>query len=267
MTIADTVPYASVAESNDYFDATDNHMYCSEWNVTTPGATAQVTTHLERPEGSRLTFVAKNPGIAGNLVSVECETGTGPGGALTIVVNGNHILIQMATGGSGNYQIRTLMLATPAVMALLSDVTKTGNDMYYDHAAVFLYGGTDLDAAPKLPCLCEATRKIDGLNLAGRKVVSTQVNQFPRIYTKPDGSTYTQSVVPEDVKQACCEEALAILKYGNTSRYRLKTEGVTNFTIGAISGTFDSADVGPLLSPEAARIMKKYVGKGYVMRR
>lgn len=266
MTIADTVPYASVLESNDYFDATDNHMYCSEWNFTTPGSTAQLTTGLSLPLAERLTFVAKSPGTAGNLVSVECETGTGPGGALTIVVNGNHILIQMATGGSATYQIRTLMLATPAVMALLSDVIKYGNSMYSNHGAAFLSGGVDPYSAPKLPCLCEATRKIDGLNLAGKKVLTTQVNQFPRVYTKANGSTYTQSAVPEDVKQACCEEALAILKYGNTSRYKLKLEGVANFSVGAISETFDGK-VSALLSPEATRIMKKYVGKSYVMRR
>ena len=264
--ITDTVPYASVLESNDYFDATDNHMYCSEWNFTTAGSTAQLTTGLALPLAERLTFVAKSPGTAGNLVSVECETGTGPGGALTIVVAGNHILIQMATGGSATYQIRTLMLATPAVMALLSNVIKYGNSMYTDHSADFLTGGLDPYSAPKLPCLCEATRKIDGLNLAGKKVLTTQVNQFPRVYTKADGSTYTQSAVPEDVKQACCEEALAILKYGNTSRYKLKLEGVANFSVGSISGTFDGK-VSSLLSPEAARIMKKYLGKSYVMRR
>ena len=266
MTIADTVPYATVLEADDYFDTTNNHMYCSDWTVTAAGVTAQVTTNMGLTLAERLTFVAKNPGIAGNLVSVECETGTGPGGALTIVVTGTHILIQMATGGSATYQIRTLMLATPAVMALLSNVIKYGNVAYSDHSAVFLYGGLDPYVAPKLPCLCEATRKIDGLNLAGKKVLTTQVNQFPRVYTKADGSTYTQSAVPEDVKQACCEEALAILKYGNTSRYKLKTEGVTNFTVGSISETFDDK-VSALLSKEAARIMKKYLGKGYLMRR
>ena len=267
MTIADTVPYASVLESNDYFDATDNHMYCSDWNFTTPGATAQLTTGLSLPLAERLTFVAKLPGIAGNLVNVECETGTGPGGALTIVVTGNNILIQMATGGSATYQIRTLMLATPAVMLLLSNVIKYGNVTYSDHSAAFLTGGADPYSAPKLPCLCEATRKIDGLNLNGKKKVATQVNQFPRIYTNAAGIDYTETAVPEDVKQACCEEALAILKYGNTARYKLKTEGVTNFTVGSISETFDSAKRPALLSMEAARIMKKYLGKGYVMRR
>jgi hypothetical protein len=158
------------------------------------------------------------------------------------------------------------MLATPAVMALLSDVIKYGNTVYSDHGAAFLTGGVDPYSAPKLPCLCEATRKIDGLNLAGKKVLTTQVNQFPRIYTKPDGTEYTQSAVPEDVKQACCEEALAILKYGNTSRYKLKLEGVTNFSVGSISETFDGKE-SALLSQEAARIMKKYLGKSYAMRR
>jgi hypothetical protein len=266
MTIADTVPYATVLESSDYFDSSTNHMYCDDWNVGTAGTKAQVTTNMSLPLTERLTFVAKDVGIAGNLVSVECETGTGPGGALTIVVTGTHILIQQATGGSATYQIRTLMLADPAVMALLSDVIKYGNVAYTDHSTVYLSGGTDPYTVPQLPALCEATRKIDGLNLAGKKKVSTQVNQFPRIYIRPDGTEYEQSAVPEDVKQACCEEALAILKYGNTARYKLKTEGVSNFTVGAISETFDGK-VSELLSREAARIMKKYLAKSYVMRR
>jgi len=222
MTIADTVPYASVAEANDYFDAVNNHMYCSDWTTAFAGTYAQVTTNMGLTLAERLTFVAKLPGIAGNLVNVACETGTGPSGALTIVVTGNNILIQMATGGSATYQIRTLMLATPAVMALLSNVIKYGNVAYTDHSAAYLYGGTDPYTVPQLPALCEATRKIDGLNLAGKKAVATQVNQFPRIYTRADGTEYTQTAVPEDVKQACCEEALAILKYGNTARYKLK---------------------------------------------
>lgn len=136
MTIADTVPYATVLESDDYFDSTNNHMYCSDWTVTAAGATAQVTTNMGLTLAERLTFVAKNPGIAGNLVSVECETGTGPGGALTIVVTGTHILIQMATGGSATYQIRTLMLADANVMALLSNVIKYGNVAYTDHSGL-----------------------------------------------------------------------------------------------------------------------------------
>ena len=82
MTIADTVPYASVLESDDYFDTTNNHMYCSDWTVTDAGATAQVTTHMSLPLAERLTFVAKDPGIAGNLVSVDLRDWNGSGWCL-----------------------------------------------------------------------------------------------------------------------------------------------------------------------------------------
>ena len=80
-------------------------------------------------------------------------------------------------------------------MLLLSNVIKYGNVAYTDHSAAYLYGGSDPYTVPQLPALCEATRKIDGLNLAGKKSVSTQVNQFPRIYTRADGTEYLDGLL------------------------------------------------------------------------
>lgn len=50
--------------------------------------------------------------------------------------------------------------------------------------------------------LLEATRIIDNLNYKGAMAIDTQEHQFPR---------GTDTVYPQDIKDACCEIALALL--------------------------------------------------------
>lgn len=50
--------------------------------------------------------------------------------------------------------------------------------------------------------LAMATKLIDRLNFLGKKAVDGQELQFPRL---------TDSVVPQDIKDACCEIALRLL--------------------------------------------------------
>lgn len=267
MTIVDTVPYASVAEGDSYFDTTNNHLFCDEWWAANTGTYATLIGNLDYAPESQLLFTAVRVGVVGNLVSVYAVTG---GGALACTVSGNAITITLAAAGSTAAQVRTKVLATPAAAALVgcAHVT-TGADTYYDETRKFLFGGVDADAnlyGMKLPALCLATRRIDDLGLSGRKAVSTQTNEFPRIYVKPDGVEYEQAVVPEEVKQACCEEALAILKYGNTIRYKLKSEGVKSYNDGKFSESL-SEEIPQLLSADARRIMKKYCRANYNIRR
>lgn len=58
------------------------------------------------------------------------------------------------------------------------------------------------DNSDRLKALAMGTRDIDRLDFAGSKAVATQDNEFPR---------GTQTVVPEDIKIANCEIALAYL--------------------------------------------------------
>ena len=58
----------------------------------------------------------------------------------------------------------------------------------------------------RLKALLMATRIIDRLNYFGSKVSESQEHQFPRT----DGSNY-DSTVPQQIKDACCEIALALL--------------------------------------------------------
>lgn len=81
---------------------------------------------------------------------------------------------------------------------------------YADVSFAVSYFGTRLHTSPwdnadngdRVKALTMATRDIDRLDFAGSKAVSTQENEFPR---------GQQSEVPEDIKIACCEIALALL--------------------------------------------------------
>lgn len=86
-----------------------------------------------------------------------------------------------------------------------------------------------LSADDKPKALGMATRVIDRQLLKGRKTDSAQALAFPR---------YPDTEVPETVKDACCEEALALLERGDNQRRKLQAEGVTSITIGSLSETY-----------------------------
>ena len=120
--------------------------------------------------------------------------------------------------------------------------------------------------------LQEATRHIDRLTLAGQKYdtdivagVAVQTLQFPRII---DGVTCNWNdstdlpVVPQAVKDACLEEALAIFSQGAGGRRDLQEQGVASYSIGGkLQETFrPGAGTENLLSSKARRIMRRFVG-------
>lgn len=85
------------------------------------------------------------------------------------------------------------------------------------------------DSATRLKALKQATRQIDLLPLIGVKYDDTQDREFPRNF---DGAT-----VPEEVMDACCEVALAILSgiYGSA---KLGTVGVNSENTGDASVSY-----------------------------
>ena len=100
--------------------------------------------------------------------------------------------------------------------------------------------------ADKERALRQATKEIDRQLLKGRKATDTQELACPR---------YPDEEVPETVKEACCEIALALLERGNSQRRKLQQEGVQSFTLGNMSETY-AAGVGKgLLSQEAKELL------------
>ena len=108
-----------------------------------------------------------------------------------------------------------------------------------------------------------ATAAVDRLPFGGRKLDLLQVRAFPRL---------GQPFIPDEVKDAVCEEALALLERGNSDRRKLQLEGVVGFRIGKTSENFAAGQQGkavkppPLLSPEALELLKPYISTVVRMR-
>jgi hypothetical protein len=102
----------------------------------------------------------------------------------------------------------------------------------------------------KEKALKQAIKAIDRLPLKGRKADTTQTLAFPR---------YPDTEVPEAVKEACCEEALAILERGNSQRRRLQQEGVQSFSLGNMSETYAAGAGKGLLSQEAKELLRPWL--------
>ena len=123
-------------------------------------------------------------------------------------------------------------------------------------------------SAEKLAALEEATRRIDGMILRGTKYDSDQALEFPGIIDGVVvGDEDQAAVVPDLVKRACLEEAMAIIGAGSSGgRQALQAQGVASYQIpGIISESFSAAAISAatqsiLQSPRARQIMRRYTG-------
>ena len=106
------------------------------------------------------------------------------------------------------------------------------------------------DDSTKEKALRQATRAIDRQPLKGRKNDPAQVLAFPR---------YPDTEVPEVVKEACCEEALALLERGNSQRRKLQQEGVQSFSLGNMSEVYVPGAGRGLLSQEAKELLRPWL--------
>lgn len=88
---------------------------------------------------------------------------------------------------------------------------------------------------------------------------------FPRVmpvFNRVGVIGFTEDTgVPEAVKHAQCEEALALLKYGNNTRARLQEQGVIRVDFGSVSEEYDRnrSRTGILFSREAYELLKPYL--------
>lgn len=117
-----------------------------------------------------------------------------------------------------------------------------------------LHAGAWAEAAEpeKEKALIMAAKAIDRQPLRGRKMDPSQALAFPR---------YPDTEVPEAVKEACCEEALALLG-GNSQRRKLQQEGVISVTVGSVSETYATAGAAGglgLRSLEAKELLRPWL--------
>jgi len=106
------------------------------------------------------------------------------------------------------------------------------------------------DSSTKEKALKQATRAIDRQRLNGNKTDPSQPLAFPR---------YPDTEIPEAVKEACCEEALALLERGNSQRRKLQQEGVQSFSLGNMSETYAPGAGRGLLSQEAKELLRPWL--------
>lgn len=111
--------------------------------------------------------------------------------------------------------------------------------------------------------LTTATHKIDRLNLKGQKKIYTQTLAFPRVYTAKGQynhiNGFNVGTVPDNVKYAVCEEALAMADTELAKRKELQDQGVTSFSLGSLSESYQGRSSNPLLSKEATEYLKGWL--------
>lgn len=118
----------------------------------------------------------------------------------------------------------------------------------------------DATSENRAKALIMATKKIDKLSYIGEKTLSTQALKFPRLL----GSSLT-SITPQEILDACCEEALAIVSY-DTNHIRNQELGIKSTKMGNESVTYkDTMGKSPaeILSSEAKHLLGRYTKKGY----
>lgn len=132
--------------------------------------------------------------------------------------------------------------------------TEEANEYFAERLHAESWGQADDSTKDK--ALKQATRTIDRQPLRGRKTDPEQELAFPR---------YPDTEVPEAVKEACCEEALAILESGNSQRRKLQQEGVQSFSLGNMSETFAAGAGKGLLSQEAKELLRPWLLGGVMI--
>lgn len=110
----------------------------------------------------------------------------------------------------------------------------------------------------KEKALVTASKKLDNLNFIGSKKSQTQPMAFPRLFVS---DKVTQ--MPADIEEAVCEEALALLEFGNSVHTQNKNFGIQSISLGTGSVSYRETKQEGLLSAEAYRLVSKWLCKGF----
>lgn len=130
---------------------------------------------------------------------------------------------------------------------------------------------TALSSDNKDAYLRQACKAIDRQRLVGIKSVANQTLEFPRAipsqadlrylpsgYTQRDYGWLVQVSVPDSVKYAQIEEALALIA-GVSARTDLQRQGVKSFSLGNLSENYGAINPNRLASYEAQQLLAAYV--------
>jgi len=136
----------------------------------------------------------------------------------------------------------------------------------------------DASSAEKTAALTMAQQAVDAQPYIGIRASAvlapgygysaTNQNAFPRYYEVRRNPFYgtspafevvpvTDLIVPQCVLDAVCEEALALLQFGDSERVRLQGQGVTSASRGDLHETYAARQ--GLLSPRARELLRPWV--------
>lgn len=162
----------------------------------------------------------------------------------------------------------------------------TGNpqDVYISYDEAVVYFGSVLNSqkwddaieTDRKKAIITATKRINSLRFKGFVCEQGQSLQFPRYVHSNYLSkhTYTDKIntvningqelvfvdITEEIKEACCEEALALLEFGNSVHLKNQALGIQSMNIGV--GSTSYAPTGnELISSRALQLLDKYLQK------
>ncbi|MDF2884738.1 MAG: hypothetical protein K0R54_5308 [Clostridiaceae bacterium] len=163
-----------------------------------------------------------------------------------------------------------------------SYVNITDAQTYFD-SRLFADTWTNAIEDDKVKALIMASKKIDRQPLRGKKIDINQIMEFPRmlysyeprhygIYNMNVNTKqynygpgwYIQESVPQEVLDATCEEALALLQYGNSKRIALQKQGVTAFNLSGMSESL-KGDTIRFLSQEAKELLTEFLAGSVII--
>jgi len=154
--------------------------------------------------------------------------------------------------------------------------TLAAADAYFAER-LFSTAWSEATEADQTIALQMATRAIDRLPFTGIVSIQDQLRQFPRAYMEDDSPVspwmisnmsfvngwYVVSDVPQEVLDACCEEAIALLARGDHPRLEAQRMGVQQIQLGTGAGlqeTYRADARGQgLISQEARELLAPYL--------
>ncbi len=154
-------------------------------------------------------------------------------------------------------------MPTPYTSIIKATVGATDSNSYISWTDANTYFGklpygsswtTDQAAGEK--CLIQATAEIDLHRFCYEKLYYNQSLQFPRSLQDDF------SVIPREVQEACCEQALFIYlnqtRQGRSARQQLQAEGVKDLWVGDVRETMAPVK-SAFLCPKATALLDKWM--------
>lgn len=134
----------------------------------------------------------------------------------------------------------------------------------------------NLEEEDKKKALVTATKQIDTLSFNGVKYKENQPLEFPRVTAKVRNLTDNQlilyrdiikamAIVPDDIKKATCEQALALINNRESSFdfADLQSQNVSSYSVGDVSVSFNTSGSNKLInfSSMAQKLLSPYIVK------